>query len=360
MIARDQLDSAVSAGILSSAQADTLVAHYTRGDVALADREEVRFARGFHDVFVSLGILILFAGLFLGFISLYGSAFAAFATASVVAWALAEWLAARLRLALPSILLAAAFTACFAVTVSTGVYSVLYETPQTDGGFTSLINPLRGIAMHADTGLALGLAAMFGAVAFYRRFQVPITLTGLVVGLIFAAGALIEFVAPGLVTAHIGLFVLAAGFGAFGLAMRFDARDLARTTLNTDKAFWLHLLAAPLIVHSSLSLVAGDASEADGAVVMALLVLALGLVALVVDRRALLVSGLAYLGIAIANLLGATAIASEVALAATLLILGVFVLALGSGWSTARGLLLAPFAGSDLFKVVPPIRTNAK
>ena len=40
------------------------------------------------------------------------------------------------------------------------------------------------------------------------------------------------------------------GIAVFLAAMKFDMSDRNRVTQRTDIAFWLHLLAAPLIVHS--------------------------------------------------------------------------------------------------------------
>ena len=86
--------------------------------------------------------------------------------------------------------------------------------------------------------------------------------------------------------------VLLLGIGVFLYAMRWDSSDPSRITRRSDVAFWLHLLAAPMIVHpvfSLLGLTDGDATVAEGLVVVAIYV-ALGMAALAIDRRALLVS----------------------------------------------------------------------
>jgi len=75
-----------------------------------------------------------------------------------------------------------------------------------------------------------------------------------------------------------------------------DRTDLKRTTRRSDVAFWLHLLAAPLIVHpvfSALGVLGGSATSSAYVVVLAIYVL-LALVSLALDRRALLVSALVY------------------------------------------------------------------
>jgi hypothetical protein len=45
------------------------------------------------------------------------------------------------------------------------------------------------------------------------------------------------------------------GLRVFAAAMSFDLSDRDRMTRRSDCAFWLHLLAAPLIVHSLISLI---------------------------------------------------------------------------------------------------------
>src|SRR5207253_7321486 len=104
-------------------------------------------------------------------------------------------------------------------------------------------------------------------------------------------------------TAILGL-VLLLGVGIFLCAMWWDSSDRARLTRRSDVAFWLHLLAAPMIVHPIFTLLGlnnGSASLSEGLIVI-LLYVALGLTALAVDRRALLVSALAYVLWALADL----------------------------------------------------------
>src|SRR2546430_7194783 len=84
--------------------------------------------------------------------------------------------------------------------------------------------------------------------------------------------------------------------GMFLFAMWWDGSDRARLTRRSDVAFWLHLLAAPMIVHpvfTLLGLTKGHINVGEGLAVVALYVV-LGITALAVDRRALLVSALAY------------------------------------------------------------------
>jgi hypothetical protein len=77
----------------------------------------------------------------------------------------------------------------------------------------------------------------------------------------------------------IALEVFVCGIGVFTLAMWYDGRDPARITRRSDVAFWLHLLAAPMLVHplfTGSGLVANAGRpEAAAAVVVAFAVLTL-------------------------------------------------------------------------------------
>ena len=189
--------------------------------------------------------------------------------------------------------------------------------------------------------MAIG-AAVAAAAAWlhWRRFQVPITVAagaaaavGVVVSLLLASFPVIEQVI------YPALLIL--GLAVFALAMRWDMSDTGRTTRRSDVAFWLHLLSAPLIVHpvfEMLGLLGGTPSVTQALVVI-LLYMGLGLIALAVDRRALLVSALGYVIYAIIALFREFgAISLNVALAA--LVIGSALLMLSAFWQTMRRITL--------------------
>ena len=112
--------------------------------------------------------------------------------------------------------------------------------------------------------------AAFAAWIHWRNFRVPITIA--------AGAASVAAIAVSLLFAAIGQddenakniilgFVLLLGIGVFLFAMWWDASDRARLTRRADVAFWLHLLAAPMIVHpvfTLLGLTGGHASIGEG------------------------------------------------------------------------------------------------
>jgi hypothetical protein len=190
--------------------------------------------------------------------------------------------------------------------------------------------------------IAGAVASAVAAVAAYfhwRRFRVPITIAA---GTAAAAGIVVALIAAsipdGTDTRNLILAItLALGIGVFLFAMRWDSSDPSRVTRRSDVAFWLHLLAAPMIVHPVFTLLGlndGNASLGEGLLVIALYV-ALGIAALAIDRRALLVSALAYVLFAL-NRLFETVGAVELNVALTALVIGSALLLLSAFWHQAR------------------------
>ena len=135
--------------------------------------------------------------------------------------------------------------------------------------------------------------------------------------------------------------VLVAGLAIFAFAMRWDMTDRERTTRRSDVAFWLHLLAAPMIVHPifvMLGLTEGNASAGVAGVVLAIY-LVLGAVALIIDRRALMVSALAYVLTAMGALFEEFG-AVSLNVAITALVIGSALLLLSAFWHDVRARLV--------------------
>jgi hypothetical protein len=343
------LDTAVAEGIVTEAQATRLRELAERQEreraVALGHEERFRFMRGFNDVFFAIGVVLFLLGV--GYFMPPGTTGTVLMAA--VAWGLAEILVARLRLVLPGILLATAFVALvFAASVQMPAESWLgmqiqWRRPTT----LSILQALQYYPGGPLVFAARALVPAAAAAAFYWRFKLPFALLPLAASLVVAVLGVASFLVPNAATVSDTVVFLICGLAVFAAAISFDASDRERLTRRADCAFWLHLLAAPLIVHSVITLAAsplagglGRATSMNNAVSLAVIaiVAVLALVALLIDRRALLVSGLAYLGGAIGYILSGDRV---FVLAATLVILGAIVLTLGAGWVPLRRRLLA-------------------
>jgi uncharacterized membrane protein YfcA len=345
MYSQNEIDEAVAAGAISAETAQALRAHIQRQrDLPIQDEEQFRLITGFNDIFVSIATAILLfalawigqqAGMSIGYaIEGDGPSPLAPLAVALAAWALALFFTARRRMALPSILLLLAFvggtflTAAFAGVLAIGT-DAFEDSPRLAGVLAAVS----------------GAIAAAGAWLHWKRFRVPITVAA-------GAGA-VAAVAIGLLLAALGTaegtrdivlgFVLLLGVGMFLFAMWWDSSDRARVTRRSDVAFWLHLLAAPMIVHPVFTLLGlndGSAALWEGVVVV-LLYVALGLTALAIDRRALLVSALAYVLWALSDLFERFG-AVELSIALTALVIGSALLLLSAFWHQARAAIVRP------------------
>ena len=328
-VSRAEIDAAVAAGVIEREAADRLLAFVgeSRTKTGAADEETLRLITSFNDIFVTIGL-----GLFLGALSYLtnglGPVLNPLITA-VAAWALAEIFTRQKRMALPSIVLLVVFA--FSVLFSAFAALSGGSWPEQFAETSSKV-PL----------IVAGLIAAGAAALHWFRFHVPITIAAGCAALAITLSALAELAFPGLLTTRPSIVLIPLGLAIFTLAMRFDMSDTARQTRRADIAFWLHLLAAPLIVHSAVSEIHGGAElDVSQAIVVIALFLVLSIVALIVDRRALLVSSLAYLAYAMAALIANVGWQSSTA-AVAILGVGIVVLALSVLWKPLRAVVLKP------------------
>ncbi len=347
MYSQQDIEEAVAAGAIDAAAATSL-RQYLDGDrsAPAIDEEQFRLVTSFNDIFVSIAsAILLFAvgwigqsiGQALGLTVFVdggpGPSFVGPLAVAATAWGLATFFTARRRMALPSIILLLAFVgAVFAaacLTIGVVVGAAFFESN------------LAGTAIVAATG---ALVAAVAAYFHWRRFHVPITVaagSAAIVGLVLALIASTLGNDNDQIRNILLVAVLLLGVGVFLFAMRWDASDQARLTRRSDVAFWLHLLAAPMIVHPVFTLLGlndGNATVGEGLVVIALYVV-LAIAALAIDRRALLVSALAYVLYALTELFKQIG-AVELSVALTALVIGSALLMLSAYWHQARRLVV--------------------
>jgi uncharacterized membrane protein YfcA len=346
MYSQQELDDAVASGVITSDAAGALRSYVEQQrSTVIPDEEQFRLLTGFNDIFVSIAAaILLFAVGWIGqsighsahlVLQEDGPSFLAPLAIAATAWGLALYFTARRRMALPSILLLLAFVG--------GVFaSSMFALVQIVGPDRVDHNAqLMGICAAAAAAIAAA-----GAWLHWRLFRVPITVA-------VGAGS-VATIAVALLVSALGQdpeqvqniilgFVLFLGVGMFLLAMWWDSSDRARLTRRSDVAFWLHLLAAPMIVHpvfTLLGLTSGHISVGE-AIAVVLLYVALGITALAVDRRALLVSALAYVLYALSSLFREFG-AVELNIALTALVIGSALLLLSAFWHQARSAIVRP------------------
>jgi hypothetical protein len=165
---------------------------------------------------------------------------------------------------------------------------------------------------------------------------VPITVAAGAATAVAFVMALLVSVFPALKDMLNSLMLL-GGIAIFLLAMRWDMADLKRLSGKSDVAFWLHLTAAPLIVHpvfSNLGIFEGQQSTLDLGIVL-LLYLVLTVISLIIDRRAFMVSSLIYVLAALTQLLDTYGLAGD-SFAYVGVLIGFSLLLLSGFWHKAR------------------------
>ena len=341
----EQINAALKAAIITKAQAEamhkandaaaksipeTTDSPQSRQNAVIGNEDNMRFVRSFSDVFIAIGIGLFALGLW-GLGGIFGGGLNFLISAAVMAL-MAAYFGKKKRQHLPTLITALAF--------------LLF----THKGLGALLGG-GGVISAAIT-----LVAMLGYYAFIR---LPFCIALIAISLIFLFFALAEQFMPGLLAGNRSWFFVIAGLSTLTAAISYDMRDLHRTTRFADNAFWLHFTAAPLIVHglafkaavAKTELKFGlvpvpDVSSAD-ALFLLIIVGLLGLLALALNRRALLVSSLGYAAFAIVFLFSSGGVGFGASIVFALLLIGAAVIFLGAGWHGAR---------NQLIKVLPKWR----
>ena len=178
-ISKDDLRAAVASGALSEQQAARLltIAHSRHGYRAnMADEDEpFEFFRGFSEIFVTVGLGLLFTGV-IALSVLIGNFLMVPLVGALFAWFMSEYFARKRRMSLPSIALAC----IFAMNATIFVSAMLVDPSNTPGAAVLL----------AISGI--GLALM---VVYFLRFRLPFAtfIMGVFgIGVVFAVASLFD------------------------------------------------------------------------------------------------------------------------------------------------------------------------
>ena len=329
-VSNDDLKAAVQRGILSEAQVGQLLAlaatRRTAKDGVAASEEPFVLFKGFNEVFVVVGLVILFTG-WVGVATLLGldtDAPAGITTMVLSAVTIAllamvgRYFTTTRRMVAPSI----------ALSVMTALSAAVLGLALIGGSF----------GLYSVPAVALFVALVMGA--HYLVFRIPFSaaiIAGMAYYALFSAWTMgqAESAIPWGSGGGIGLTLLTIVFGlaVFALAMRLDLSDPERVSTRSATAFWLHVVAAPAIVNSvALRLLADGGVQAQAVLVGFLVIIAV--IAVVIDRRSFLISGAGY-----SVALAATVFDGGAAVA--ILILGLALVVLGAGWERLRARLMA-------------------
>lgn len=332
MITKSNLQRAADENIISPDQIDPLYNFLQQSptdSVAennIDNREEpLKFIRSFGDIFITLGVLILVISINLSDIS---GLFYLIPAAGFVL--VAEWLVRIRRLALPGMAI---------------LLSILY--------FTN-----KAITFNNENATILGFAVLaVTSFLFYLRYKMPFSLLPLAASLV------------AMVTIMIGIDVFtnpiifaACGLVVFAVAFWFDSRDTKRESILSDGAFWLHLLASPLIVHGLMvtMLVSDQAwiKALNKELLMLIFFAGFFLLALLLDRRAMLISTQLYIIYAITQIFKDNITSAEDIIIYVLIAIGLFIIYFGAYWYKTRRLIFGTLSGSAISRYIPDLNIS--
>lgn len=376
---------------------------------ARAQDEMLPFLNNFHDIFTTIGVVILLAGLGVGAGQVMtglgleegeqgwqNALMALVGGIGLFAWLLSALLVGKQRRILPGIVLATVFGIATGVVLLWGyaqflVHGAGFDEPaleQTLEGVDGMAFGREAVALVLAQlpvtirvmPIIAGLAFLLPVTAYYLSFRLPFAGGLMGLGVVLTAVMTLLAVDPYLVIINAPAINVMVGLALLLGGILFDMRDPGRETRLSGTAFWLHFFAAPILLGAVLNVtqigwtlqesdfadpqsvnlfaaMASDSAEAFRLAVTALVVIGLfALVSLLINRRALIVSGLVTAGVSIGVIVNASDLGAGAVVAVTLLVLGGVVVLLGAAWNPVRRLLLLPIPqAGPLARIFPPV-----
>ena len=291
------------------------------------DQENFRLIRSFNDIFVALASLLVFGSAFVLLGSVSGESdiwrevasniSLIFFVIALSAWVLAEIFTRKRSMALPSILYATVFTSAIGLSTVVGTMDF---SPEVSKQWIPAMKAIEEYSegwrqqipefpIFQEIYSSLMVAALLGTLAsgfFWWRFRVAISVMWTVLSGFFFVMAMMARISDDFVANWINVICLVFGVLVLIYAVYWDRQDVARETHRSDIAFWLHMLAALMLVQAFFNpfFESGVVKvSVTDTVWIVLIYFVLGVVALALNRRAILVAALFYvtLSIRIAN-----------------------------------------------------------
>ncbi|MEP7704158.1 hypothetical protein [Paraglaciecola sp. 25GB23A] len=316
MYTDDDLTHAVEQGIFTDNSIQQFRHYMAQSkNTNLVDEENFRLISGFNDIFVMIA-----SGLLLVSVAWLGTTIEPWLGAvacSAVSWGLAEFFVRQRRMALPAIGLLLTFLG--------GIFAL-----------PILFNDFAQQNVSESSIVISGILTALAARLHWLRFKVPITVAVGTGASVAGVVAIIVSVLPAAVNILLPL-VFIGGLVTFFIAMIWDSGDRKRQTRRSDVAFWLHLVAAPMIVHpifTALGILGAVESVVSSLIVIGLYLI-LAFISIAVDRRAIMVSALIYVVYAFSSLLDNYGMVSY-SFAITGLCIGATLLILSAFWQNSR------------------------
>ena len=349
---REDLKAAVAAGVMTEAQAASVIALAQEREGLRAARTDVEepfeLFKGFNEVFIVIGLSILYVGWagitgfsLLGATRGYVLGLVLSLVAMGVLTVLSMYFTLKRRMVAPSNALCVMFalsTIQLGLSLAAWMDFNLQPSWALAGAVTAVLMTAHYVYFRVPFAvalIALGIIATAFAIATMGG-ALPLGLTDF---FLLSAGGPFAYVT-------IGLGVL-----ALIVAMIFDMSDPHRVTRRAESGFWLHVISGPAIVNTvALTLFQNGTLTAQMTLVVFVAVMAL--FAIVIDRRSFLVSGVGYIvALSISVVEGNQAFF-------VILVLGMVLVLLGAQWERLRGWIMRALPAFPGKTKLPPWATE--
>ncbi len=371
--------------------------------------EMLPFLNNFHDIFTTIGVLILLGGLAVGAgqvmaglgldegeQAFQNALMALIGGIAVFIWFLSALLVGKQRRIMPGSVLSSVFGVTTMIVLVWGYAQFLIhgagiseQSFEVAGDSVDNMEFGREAVMMVLAQLPVsirfmpvvfGLAFLLPVAAYYFSYRLPYAGGLMGVGVVLTAVMTLLAFDPYTVIVWAPTINVAAGASLLLAGILFDARDPGRETRLAGTAFWLHFFAAPVLLGAVLNVtqtgwtfqesdfanpenlnlfaaMASDSAEATRLAITALIVIGIfALVSLLINRRALIVSGLVTAGVSIGIIVNSAGLGAGAVVAVTLLVLGGVVVVLGAAWNPVRRILLLPIPQvGPLGRIFPPV-----
>lgn len=315
------LDEALARGIITDAQRAELES--MRASEHADSDERIKPVGSFNEIFVTVGVMLLLsaAGGLVGMI--FGeSVVSSAATSFLLTMAMAEYFHRRKRFRLPII---------YGV-ISAGLGLGTWLRIRTIGDATDFFDISKGWELAVVPMVASLVVFIAGA----ARYRIPFMM--LPIGVLFTVT--VTFAADHAVNdMPFKLLLGACGLSLLAVAIHFDLKDPTRTTRMSDFAFWTYIVGSPLFVHSLFLSVLIDGNTIIGTgtwLLIAVLAVAVSFTGVLMNRRALILSTMIYVGYVLFSALSHMPMGVANVMLITVMLIGLYIIALGSRWADAR------------------------
>ena len=325
---KNTLDRAAEKNVISADQVDLLyqfILAENAGESAAthaihaegSQTGSLKFVRSFGDVFITLGVVLMVMAINTANLSGYY-----FLLPIVGFVALAEWLVRIRRLVLPGV--------AILVSILFFVYQLM-PSAENDWGIWGFV----GISVTS--------------LLFYLRYNMPFSLLPFTASLLATV-----FVQMGTDVFQNPLVFVGFGLLVFIIALWFDSRDIKRESYLSDNAFWLYLLASPLVVHGAMiTLFTSEGGWIEPSIFMIVFFAIFFLLSLLIDRRVMLFSTQFYIIYALTQLYQQNSGSGADPLVYIFFGIGLFVIYFGAYWYKTRRLVFGSLRESNISQYVP-------